>query len=1286
MISQQIRELRRLFQNDPNQAVDLATDILINDDGSHFLAWAAHETSNFNLSCSAHWTTKKVTIFCNTCGLLTAVPLCLSCFLNSDHENHDIFLRVTENGKCCCGDSNIMEKSSFCKKHSFDDEEKMQTFDISTNNCDYLTDLADICFRAMIYHAQQNNDNLKSIIEFLIQLANINPSYHQLIATAISEHLDTTALFTNWPNFSIHNALLFVRLIETLIRDENFTYSFSNFFYDNYIYILTNDINSLKPFYQKLMPLSTTILLSLSNIALEHILNNEKLIEDLSLVDTLSKEFDIIISSIKCNLHHPIITHSLVRNFFSSAQTAFSFPIFFQTIENVQRLNDIYSSSLELELFPIISRNVDELIFINNYISEKDDLNIARKIQGILIFKKNLSQTVQLMSRIDQPPDFFFFPLIEYMTKIFQNDIIDNLMPSNSSDMLIPFYKRSVLSESTYISCSSPCHSVAFHKFCQYTKDGISDWKQMFESFSKPADDISLLSITIIPIRILAFQSLLSLNQIPKTKRNIIYDTFIENADFSYDIMGKYAASICALSFANDVGLLIHAAYGIFDLINSITSKKLFAFFNFLICSITDRSVFIENDEELLKQYIMNMLIINREMTFSDIAAKCDAFFTIQQDNISKFKTNSYMKNDISLSTNLYEHNCIGMSDKNNIFNKNNIINYIMSLEEIEDLRKNLPIELISCSHRLNSLIESNRCSRILIGKILNEVAEKHKNSFGQIFFKIRQENKIYRPSIFNTARESYDQWSQLIHKYSDFAFTKISLPYDNELKSRQFSPHSVLLTSEFFAVCFITALAMSKGELDQPTIHIFFSILLYIKELNFRYTGVKLENSLKINSDSTQNVLVAKNFNELSSQLPKSFAQFLEVVVEYQDNTKVSFNSLLQQAGKIGNIFFCAIKNDKPDKEKIKLKYVKKQMSYLKSVLHISKLNNKLACIQEIPILIFDGYFGKQIWTTCNKNTKFNAFLPNFTQDISLFDSSIHIDIQKYVRYFLTYDDKNILFEILINMIKCVEYRLRSNPFTITDFRPKLLLGNVFRLLWLLNKNEKKIDIESINKEKIICFLDELVNSNTPIDDFQKILNNYWNIPYDTLDMKCNTCHTNCNDFLFIRYIFIIASCCLWIPIDIPDSIFDVTSKDSFHDLCDLFHLKQTFKTDLPLFSFIKLPTNIFGFFDEQSSLGQLFDDLQNIQDDIAINLINGNVDSAEKMNSTYSLYIILSGDKTGLSFISNPMSKIFKKIDSIYTTQFGEAGIQHGEMLHLNHDKVIMLEDSFLSGEIYF
>ena len=129
MISQQIRELRRLFQNDPNQAVDLATDILINDDSSHFLAWAAHETSNFNLSCSAHWTTKKVTIFCNTCGLLTAVPLCLSCFLNSDHENHDIFLRVTENGKCCCGDSNIMEKSSFCKKHSFDDEEKMQTFD-----------------------------------------------------------------------------------------------------------------------------------------------------------------------------------------------------------------------------------------------------------------------------------------------------------------------------------------------------------------------------------------------------------------------------------------------------------------------------------------------------------------------------------------------------------------------------------------------------------------------------------------------------------------------------------------------------------------------------------------------------------------------------------------------------------------------------------------------------------------------------------------------------------------------------------------------------------------------------------------------------------------------------------------------------------------------------------------------------------------------------------------------------------------------------------------------------
>ena len=90
------------------------------------------------------------------------------------------------------------------------------------------------------------------------------------------------------------------------------------------------------------------------------------------------------------------------------------------------------------------------------------------------------------------------------------------------------------------------------------------------------------------------------------------------------------------------------------------------------------------------------------------------------------------------------------------------------------------------------------------------------------------------------------------------------------------------------------------------------------------------------------------------------------------------------------------------------------------------------------------------------------------------------------------------------------------------------------------------------------------------------------------------------------------------------------------------------------------------------------------------AIDLISGKVDDYDsliaKSDSNCSILISLDGEDAGLCYAYNKSLNIEnKQVSPVYLTLFGEAGISSGELLYLNKDKVLKLEDSFLSGEIF-
>ena len=90
------------------------------------------------------------------------------------------------------------------------------------------------------------------------------------------------------------------------------------------------------------------------------------------------------------------------------------------------------------------------------------------------------------------------------------------------------------------------------------------------------------------------------------------------------------------------------------------------------------------------------------------------------------------------------------------------------------------------------------------------------------------------------------------------------------------------------------------------------------------------------------------------------------------------------------------------------------------------------------------------------------------------------------------------------------------------------------------------------------------------------------------------------------------------------------------------------------------------------------------------AIDLLNGKVGDYEslvaKSDSNCSVMISLSGKDAGLCYVYNKSLNIESQaVVPVYMTLFGDTGIKSGELLYLNRDRVLKLQDSFLSGELF-
>ncbi|CAN0926604.1 E3 ubiquitin-protein ligase PRT6 [Linum grandiflorum] len=67
--------------------------------------------------CGAVWGTNDIAYRCRTCEHDPTCAICVPCFQNGDHKDHDYSIIYTGGGCCDCGDATAWKREGFCSKH-----------------------------------------------------------------------------------------------------------------------------------------------------------------------------------------------------------------------------------------------------------------------------------------------------------------------------------------------------------------------------------------------------------------------------------------------------------------------------------------------------------------------------------------------------------------------------------------------------------------------------------------------------------------------------------------------------------------------------------------------------------------------------------------------------------------------------------------------------------------------------------------------------------------------------------------------------------------------------------------------------------------------------------------------------------------------------------------------------------------------------------------------------------------------------------------------------------------
>jgi E3 ubiquitin-protein ligase UBR3 len=83
-----------------------------------------HSSAGERAVCGSVWGQSDLAYRCRTCENDSTCAICVPCFQNGNHKDHDYSIMYTGGGCCDCGDATAWKREGFCSKHKGADQIK----------------------------------------------------------------------------------------------------------------------------------------------------------------------------------------------------------------------------------------------------------------------------------------------------------------------------------------------------------------------------------------------------------------------------------------------------------------------------------------------------------------------------------------------------------------------------------------------------------------------------------------------------------------------------------------------------------------------------------------------------------------------------------------------------------------------------------------------------------------------------------------------------------------------------------------------------------------------------------------------------------------------------------------------------------------------------------------------------------------------------------------------------------------------------------------------------------
>jgi hypothetical protein len=254
MLEKDKNSLKKLFIEDIDAAIKHCQDLLSSDFNGSFSSFLKTSFNPKNLSiCQVSSSISTLFIHCNQCSLSPNSCICLSCFLKSNHSDHDIRIDNGNYGNCDCGDHSLWKSCGYCSDHSGQSSIPHETQ--VPDKIQHL--LIDICSCIFQNIKKINDKNLKKITSFLQQIISLGDGFRRYVCIGICFNNFLINLIKTIPDLNNSSNSILFDFIGRFINDSYFKEQFSFslfqetgnlFLYYKNLFCRKQSTNHLKPF------------------------------------------------------------------------------------------------------------------------------------------------------------------------------------------------------------------------------------------------------------------------------------------------------------------------------------------------------------------------------------------------------------------------------------------------------------------------------------------------------------------------------------------------------------------------------------------------------------------------------------------------------------------------------------------------------------------------------------------------------------------------------------------------------------------------------------------------------------------------------------------------------------------------------------------------------------------------------------------------------------------------------------------------------------------------------